>query len=40
MAALEAERYLEAEGEVEESASAPTANGTAAEAKQPELVAA
>lgn len=43
MAALEAERFLEAEGEVEEEAAAqqtaPMANGTA-EAKKPELVAA
>lgn len=43
MAALEAERFLEAEGEVDEEAAAqqtaPMANGTA-EAKKPELVAA
>jgi hypothetical protein len=43
MAALEAERFLEAEGEVEEegaAAAAATANGVAKPAEQPALVAA
>jgi hypothetical protein len=42
MAALEAERYLEAEGEVEEegAAAAATANGVEKPAEQPALVAA
>lgn len=42
MAALEAERFLEVEGEVEEAsaAQAPTANGaaTAVDVKHPDLV--